>query len=58
MLAGVFLASLVDILAEVQGLHRVDFLPGRVLEVFIRDLAITILIKVGKYFLELLLSYK
>lgn len=58
MQAGIFLPSLVDVLAEVQEFHRVDFLAGSVLEVFIRDLAISILVKVGKYLLELFLSDK
>lgn len=58
MLACIFLPCLVDVLAKVQELHRVDFLAGSVLEVFIRDLAIAILVKVGKYLLELFLGYK
>lgn len=58
MQAGIFLPSLVDVLAEVQEFHRVDFLAGSVLEVFIRDLAISILVKVGKYLLELILGNK
>jgi len=58
MQTGIFLPSLVDVLAEVKELHRVDFLAGSVLEVFIRDLAIAILVKVGKYLLELFLGDK
>lgn len=58
MQTGIFLPSLVDVLAEVQEFHRVDFLAGSVLEVFIRDLAIAILVKVGKYLLELFLGDK
>ena len=58
MQTGIFLPSLVDVLAEVQELHWVNFLPGSVLKVLIRDLAITILVKVGKYLLELILGNK
>jgi hypothetical protein len=58
METGIFLPSLVDVLAEVQELHWVNFLPGSVLKVLIRDLAITILVKVGKYLLELILGDK
>ena len=58
MQTGIFLPSLVDVLAEVQELHWVNFLPGSVLKVLIRDLAIAILVKVGKYLLELILGNK
>jgi hypothetical protein len=56
VLATRLLASLINVLAEIEKLHGIDFLAHRVLKVLIGNLAIAVLVEVREYLLELVFS--
>lgn len=53
MCAGSLFSCFVNVLPKVEGFHGVNFTTCCMLEVLIRDSAITVLIKVGENLLEL-----
>jgi hypothetical protein len=54
MCAGSLFSCFVDVLPKIEGFHGVNFTTSCVLEVLIRDSAVTILVKVSENLLELI----